>query len=156
MTGLVKWDPWRELTDLRQNFDRTISDVLSEFPFGFSGGRRLAEGGTWYPAVDIRETKDNYEVHAELPGLSKDEISIDVSKEGFTVQGERKREVKEEDKDSGFIREERVYGKFQRSFAFETEINPEKVDAVFQDGILKMMLPKAEQAKVKSVKVKVK
>jgi HSP20 family protein len=108
----------------------------------------------WTPAVDIYENNDSVVVKAELPGVEKDQISVEVKDGILTMRGERKleKEVKEE----SYHRIERSYGTFQRSFSLPVSVNQDKVTARFQDGVLEVKLPKKEQAKPKQIQVDVK
>lgn len=107
---------------------------------------------TWMPAVDIRETDEAYEVYAELPGMKKDDIGITVENNVLTLSGERRfeKEVNEET----FHRIERAYGKFTRSFTLPTQVNPEKVEASYKDGVLTIHIPKVEAARPRKIAIK--
>jgi HSP20 family protein len=127
------------------------------FEDALSRSRGRDEGlrtGMWTPAVDIYENNDSVVVKAELPGVEKDQISVEVKDGILTMRGERKfeKEVKEE----SYHRIERSYGSFQRSFSLPVSVNQEKVTARFQDGVLEVKLPKKEQAKPKQIQVDVK
>ncbi|MCZ7626694.1 MAG: Hsp20/alpha crystallin family protein [Candidatus Methylomirabilis sp.] len=108
----------------------------------------------WSPAVDIFETPDSIVMKAELPGVSRDNIDIQVQDNSLMLKGERKfeREVKEEN----YLRIERAYGAFHRAFNLPTDIQQDKIKAVFKDGVLEVTMPKAEEAKPKQVKIDVK
>jgi HSP20 family protein len=108
----------------------------------------------WTPAVDIVEHANEYVVKVELPGLSKEDVKITLESNVLTIRGEKKQA--NETKDKNFHRIERAYGLFQRSFSMPMAVNSEKIDAVYQDGILTITLPKAEEAKPKQIEVKVK
>jgi HSP20 family protein len=101
--------------------------------------------------VDIYETDDAIVIKADLPGVTKEGISIDVKDRVLTIRGERsdEKEVKEEK----FYRKERVYGKFQRAFNLPDTVDAETIDASFKDGVLKVEVPKPEQAKPKQIAV---
>jgi HSP20 family protein len=127
------------------------------FEDALSRSRGRDEGlrtGMWTPAVDIYENNDDVVVKAELPGVEKDQISVEVKDGILSLRGERKfeKEVKEE----SYHRIERSYGSFQRSFSLPVTVNQEKVTARFQDGVLEVRLPKKEQAKPKQIQVDVK
>ncbi len=108
----------------------------------------------WSPAVDIFETADSIVMKAELPGVSRDNIDIQVQDNTLMLKGERKfeREVKEEN----YLRIERSYGAFQRAFTLPTVVQRDKIKATFKDGVLEVTMPKAEEAKPKQVKIDVK
>ncbi|RMH15816.1 MAG: Hsp20/alpha crystallin family protein [Acidobacteria bacterium] len=113
------------------------------------------DGGTyergWMPAVDIRETDDAFIATAELPGMDKKDIEVTVDGNVLTLRGERK--LEDAQKDNGYRRIERAYGTFQRSFALPTGVDSTKVSAQFKDGLLTLTIPKAEDAKPRTIKV---
>jgi HSP20 family protein len=134
-----------QLTNLREELDRAFGSSLNSF------FRPLGSLNRWNPAVDVYQDKDQFTVYAELPGLKKEEIEISLNGETLTISGERKHEV---NADKGF-RTERYFGKFQRSLTLPVSVNSEKVNATYKDGILKVVLPKAEAAKPKQIAVSV-
>ncbi len=105
------------------------------------------------PAVDFFEEKDEIVVKAELPGMDKDEIEVNLTDHTLTIKGEKKKE--EEVKDENYCKSERSYGSFMRTLELPTEVHSDKVKATFKNGVLEVRLPKTEQAKAKEVKVKV-
>jgi len=149
--AIVRWlDPFRDLSAIQERMNRIFEDALAR-----SRGRE--EGlrtGMWTPAVDIYENNDSVVVKAELPGVERDQISVEVKDGILTLRGERKfeKEVKEE----SYHRIERSYGNFQRSFSLPVSVEPDKVTARFKDGVLEVILPKKEQARPKQIQVDVK
>lgn len=134
-------DPFVGLVDsIFRNWPRT--GALEDN--GFSRG--------WMPAVDIRETADGYELIAELPGLSKDDIEISVDNGVLTLRGERR--LSEDSSRESYRRVERSYGSFERTFSLPTGIDSGKVEASFENGLLTLALPKAETAKARAIKIK--
>jgi HSP20 family protein len=131
------------LTNMRDELDRVFESSFGSF------FRPLGSLNRWSPAVDVYQDKDQFTVYAELPGLKKDEIEISLNGETLTIGGERKYEA---NADEGF-RTERFFGKFQRSLTLPVPVNTEKVNATYKDGILKVVLPKAEEAKPKQIPV---
>jgi HSP20 family protein len=109
--------------------------------------------GAWVPPVDIFETGESIVIKAELPGISKEDITLEVKDNTLLIKGEKKfeKEVKEEN----YHRVERSYGAFQRSFSLPSTVQQDKVKAKVRDGILEVTLPKAEEAKPKQIKVDV-
>ena len=109
--------------------------------------------GEWVPAGDSYETKDSIVLNVELPGVTKEEISLEVKDNTLTLRGEKKMEkdVKEE----SYHRMERTYGSFMRAFTLPSTVQQEMVKARFRDGILEVSIPKAEEAKPKQIKVDV-
>ena len=148
---IVRWlDPFRDLSAIQERMNRIFEDALAR-----SRGRE--EGlrtGMWTPAVDIYENNDSVVVKAELPGVERDQISVEVKDGILTLRGERKfeKEVKEE----SYHRIERSYGNFQRSFSLPVSVEQDEVTARFKDGVLEVILPKKEQARPKQIQVDVK
>lgn len=125
--------------------------ILKEFDDSFFNKRSSAP---WSPKVNISENQDSYVIEAELPGVKKEDIDIDLSHSTLTVKGEKKSEQKDEAED--YIRVESGYGKFSRSFQISDDVDIEKADAGFKDGILKIELKKKEETNPEQVKLKVK
>lgn len=132
-----------------RGFDQLLSDDVFR-PFGLLRREGLEPSG-WLPAVDIRESDDTYEFTAELPGLSKDDVTITVEEKVLTLAGERKFE-ENEDKNS-YHRVERTYGSFSRSFTLPNAVDSEKVAAKFENGLLTISVPKAEETKPRTIKI---
>jgi HSP20 family protein len=107
--------------------------------------------GTWQPVVDMYDEDDRIVIKAELPGMEKKDISVDVKDQVLTLSGERNydHEVKEEN----YYRRERAYGKFQRAFRLPADVNSDKIKADFKDGLLKIEVPKPEKQKPKEITV---
>ena len=146
---LVPWRPFGgELSSFRREMDRIWDRFLGETPFA----KVLSE--EWAPSVDVSETKDNFVLKAELPGLEAKDVNVAISGNLLTIKGEKKKE--EEEKDEHHYCAERYYGSFQRVFQLPTSIQADKVEATFDKGVLKVTIPKAEEAKKKEIEVKVK
>ena len=147
MMNLVKWSPWREMPALRNRFNRLFDD-----PF-FRIGQMDDDGGMglWNPVVDLYEKDDHFMIKAELPGVNKDAIKIDLQDRLLTLSGERTydNEVKEEN----YYRRERSYGKFQRAFTLPADVDSDKIKAEFKDGLLQIEVPKPEEKKAKQVTI---
>jgi len=144
---IVRWrDPFGELDSIHERMNR-----LFEEAFAPSRSREETWAGTWEPAVDIYESDDAIVVTAELPGVEKDQVSVEVKDGVLTLRGERKfeRDVKEE----SYHRVERAYGTFHRSFTVPPGVDPEKVQASMKDGVLAIRLEKREEAKPKQIAV---
>jgi HSP20 family protein len=139
----------RDLAGIADEMNRLVNSV-----FGDSAREASFYKGTWIPAVDISEDDDNYHLYIELPGISKDSVNIRYEDGMLTLSGE-KLEPKASEK-VNFHRVERTYGKFERSFRVPSLIVSDKIDATFQDGLLTVMLPKAEESKPKQIEVKIK
>ena len=146
---LVPWRPFGgELSSLRREMDNLWNRFFGETPLA----RRLGE--EWWPSVDVSEIKDNLIVKAELPGLDAKDVDVSISGDVLTIKGEKKREEEEKDEHHRYV--ERYYGSFQRSFRLPSNVKGEKVEATFDKAILKVTLPKVEEAKKKQIEVKVK
>ncbi|NNF84187.1 MAG: Hsp20/alpha crystallin family protein [Deltaproteobacteria bacterium] len=146
--ALIRWtDPFRDVATLQDRMEQIFGDFLDR---GRSGQEGLGTG-VWTPAVDIYETKDAVCVRAELPGVDKDAVSVEVKDGVLTLRGDRKfeKEVKEEN----YHRVERSYGTFHRSFSLPSSVEGERVTARMKDGVLEVTLPKKEEAKPKQIKI---
>ena len=143
---IMSWRPFRRLSDM----DRFFDEVLGR-PFGWPA--RLRRDELRAPAVEIVEEKDDLVVKAEIPGIKKEQLEINLSDHLLTIQGEKKEE--EEVKKKGYYYSERVYGSFSRTIELPCDVKAEKAKASFKDGVLEVRLPKTEEAKQKEVKVKV-
>jgi HSP20 family protein len=140
----LSMEPWGNLREeINRLFDASFSDT-DTFP-------KLMNA--WGPSLDLFEDKDNLVVRVELPGMKKSDIDVSLHEGTLTVSGERKEESP--DKDAQTHRQERFYGRFQRSIALPVNIAQEKVKATYTDGLLTVTLPKAEDAKPKQIEVHV-
>lgn len=148
--GLRILDPWRDFGSLQERINRMFDDTIGTL---YPHGSEELERGTWIPAVDIHETEDGYIVKADLPGLKKEDIQIDLKNSTLTLKGEKKFEEKVS-KDN-YVRTERAYGTFVRSFTLPHNVDAEKIRASYKDGVLELTLPKKEEAKPKQIKVEV-
>ena len=143
MARLAKWDPFRELLDIKDDFDRMI-DRLFKSEFSLWEGRGA-------PPVDIYEDEDNIIVKAEVPGISKENLSVTLSDDTLTISA---KDVKEKEiKKENYYRKEIRRGGFTRSFTLPCAVDRNKVKATMKDGILEIVLPKAEEAKEKEIKI---
>ncbi|MCL5105574.1 MAG: Hsp20/alpha crystallin family protein [Armatimonadetes bacterium] len=141
---ITRWDPFRDMSVLQDRINRIFSEQAGR------GEIETASGRAWAPVVDILETESDLVVRAELAGLSREEIDIEVTSEYLTVRGERKFDEGNKEK---FIRVERPYGPFQRTFSIGVPVQPDKVRASYRDGLLEVTIPKAEEVKPKKIKV---
>ena len=133
------------------NVDSLFNDFLSA---GRLFGRTLPEGlrDAWVPAVDIQETEKAFVFTAELPGLEKEDVEITLEDNLLTVSGERS--LEEKDEGDTYHRIERSYGKFSRSFSLPSQVDNSQVVAGFADGLLKIEVPKSEQAQPRKIEIK--
>jgi HSP20 family protein len=146
--AVVKWDPFRDLVSIQDRMNRLFEQTLSR-----SRGEEGVTATTWTPAVDIYETADTIVMKAELPGVAREDIQIQIDGNTLTLKGERRfaRDVQEE----SYLRIERAYGSFHRSFGLPATVQQENVRAVLKDGVLELTLPKAEGSKPKRISVDV-
>jgi HSP20 family protein len=149
MSVLAKWDPLRELDD----FSNRLSSFFGRAPIQQHGDDDWFTQAQWAPLVDISEDDHEYLIKAELPGVEKDQVKITVENGVLLLAGERQSEHKE--KNRKYHRVERSYGSFIRSFGLPDDADGTKVKAEFKDGVLKVHLPKDENAKPKRVEIKV-
>lgn len=148
---LVRWnrscDPFREMNSLQRDMNRLFDDNLR----GWFGGR---EGLTrWAPPVDVYEKEDEIVITAELPGMKQDDIEVEVHDGILSIRGEKKVENEINEQNYHFV--ERTYGTFERSFTLPAKVQGESVKATYKDGVLKVHLHKAEEAKPKKISVSV-
>ncbi len=144
--AVVRWRPFRELNSLQREMNRMFESFFRDFEDEATG--ELA----WYPSLDVKETNDKVEVFAELPGMSKDDIKVSIRDNILHLSGEKKRE--EEEKEANYHRMERVYGTFSRTITLPARIEVGKVEAYFKDGVLRLILPKAEEEKPRQIEIK--
>jgi HSP20 family protein len=142
--------PWRpfEFDRIRREMDRLWDSFLEGRPV-----RRVEDDREWLPSVDVSETKNDLVIKAEMPGLDPKDIDISMNNGYLTIKGEKKNGKEEKDENYHLI--ERSYGSFTRSVRLPREVQSDKITASFKNGILKITLPKSEEAKKKEIKIKV-
>jgi HSP20 family protein len=145
--------PLRELAPFDFEQMRMDMDRLWDSFFEGRPRRRVREEREWLPSLDMAETKNAVVVKAEVPGLDPKDIDISLSGDVLTIKGEKKQEKEEREENYHLI--ERSYGSFVRSIHLPTKVRSEKIEASYKNGILKVVLPKSEGAKMKEVKIKV-
>jgi HSP20 family protein len=144
---LTPWRPLGELGSLRREMDRLWDSFFGERPLTRVWERE------WLPSLDVSETKDDFVVKAEVPGIDAENIDISLTGDVLTIKGEKKHEKEEKEEDYHLV--ERNYGAFSRSVRLPAEVEPAKIKASYKNGILKVTLPKSEKVKAKKVKIKV-
>jgi HSP20 family protein len=144
--ALVRFDPTREVDSLQSEVNR----VFDAF-FGNGNGGATATARRWVPAMDLVETEDDLVLRADLPGMSRDDVNIEVKDGTLTVSGERKAE--HEEKSEGFYRLERAFGSFSRSLSLPRGVDPDAVTAGFADGVLEVRIPKPAERKPYRVEI---
>lgn len=147
--ALVKWDPFKEVTTLQERINRLFEDA---FPRTREREEDLSPG-VWRPAVDIFEGETAVVLKAELPGIKKEDVSVEVKDNVLTIKGERKAES--EIKEEKYYRRERTYGSFSRSFNLQYTVKPDKIKARFKDGVLVIEVPKPEEEIPKQINVNI-
>lgn len=145
---LVPWRPFGEMSRLRKEMDNLMNRFFGETAFP----KIVSE--EWMPTVDISETKDNIIIKAELPGMEAKDVNVSISGDMLTIKGEKKKE--KEEKDESHYYSERYYGNYERSFRLPTGVQSSKAEASFDKGVLKVTLPKVEEAKKKEIEIKIK
>ena len=146
MSNLIRWEPASEMMTLREAMDHLFNDAFT---------RPLTLRDGWSaPAIDMYQTDNEIVVKASLPGVKADEVQINITGEVLTLKGEMKHEEEKKDK-AWHIREQR-WGAFERSIALPTDVVSDKAKAEFENGILTITLPKAEEVKPKMINIKAK
>src|SRR4029077_10287472 len=147
MTTIARWEPFRGLSTLHDQVNRLFNETV------LRGQGEDSALTTWSPAVDIYETENELVVKADLPDVAEKDIDVRVENNLLTIRGERKFEksVSEEN----FLRVERTYGSFSRSFSLPNTVNAEAIGAEYKNGVLTVTLPKREESKPRQVKVTV-
>lgn len=145
-TILSRWEPFRGASTLEQQVNRLFSNRLER-----SGEESNLT--SWVPSVDIYETEHELVVKADLPDIDQKDLDIRVENNILTIRGERKFETKVDE--DNYLRVERAYGSFRRSFALASTVNAEAIKADYQNGVLALTIPKREEAKPKQIKVNV-
>jgi HSP20 family protein len=146
---LVKWDPFRNVATLQERINRLFED---SFPPSQAAQDDLAVCA-WRPDVDIYETDSGVVIKVDLPGVRKEDVSVEVKDNLLTLRGERKEEV--EVPENRYYRRERTCGNFMRAFTLQASVTPDKIKATFKDGVLKVNLPHPEAEVPRQVKVNI-
>jgi HSP20 family protein len=147
MMNLVRWNPYGEISAMKNRINKMFGE-----PYWVT--RQMNDDsnmGMWNPAVDLYEKDEHFVIKAELPGVDKNNISIDLKDRMLTISGERSYD--NEAKEENYYRRERSYGKFQRVFTLPAEVDSDKIRAEFKDGLLQVEVPKPEQQKPKQVTI---
>jgi HSP20 family protein len=148
MRGMERYIPTMGLNraNLFPGFDELVSRLFDE------QGLNATTAQTWVPTSDIYETDDHLKIHLDLPGMTRDNLDIQLTDNNtLTIRGERKFEEVDKAK---YHRVERYYGNFMRSFVLPSNVEAEKITASFKDGVLEIVLPKAESAKARKISIK--
>lgn len=151
MANITRWDPFTELTSLQDRLNQMINRPLGFFRDMPPAMEQPLTATNFVPPVDIFEDEHNIILQAELPGLEEKDLNLTVENNVLSISGERK--LEHEEKKDNFHRIERSYGKFTRSFTLPQTVDTEKINAEFNNGVLKIMLNKLEEAKPKQIKI---
>jgi len=145
--SMTRWEPFRGLNTLQEQVNRLFEDSVTRTRSG------QAELASWAPAVDIFETENELVVKADLPDVREKEIDVRVENNTLTIRGERK--FNNEVHEDNYLRVERAYGTFTRSFSLPNTVNTEGIQAEYRNGVLSVRLPKREETKPKQIKISV-
>jgi len=146
--AIVRWEPFRELATLQNEVNRLFNTAYDDAPASGANGGTLRR---WMPAMDLVETEDHFVLRADLPGMSEQDVNIEVEDRVLTVSGERKTE--HEATKEGYHRVERAFGAFSRSLTLPDGVNAEAVEASFDRGVLEIRIPKPEQRKPRKISI---
>ncbi len=149
MSNLIRWEPEREMMSLREAMDRLFDDAFTH-PFGLTNGWHHSS----VPAIDMYQTDNDVVVKASLPGMKADDVQINITGDMLSLKGEMKE--KSETKEKNYHIREQRWGSFERSVMLPTSVVSDKAKAEFEDGVLTITLPKAEEVKPKVITVKAK
>jgi HSP20 family protein len=147
--ALIRWEPVRELNTLQSEMNRLFNNLFdTPLPNGGNAGLRR-----WLPAMDLVETEDDFVLRADLPGLSEDDVNIELEDTVLTISGERKSE--HEERKEGYYRVERASGSFSRSLTLPEGVDGTAITASFDKGVLEVRIPKPEERKPRKVAISV-
>lgn len=146
MATLMRWEPSQEISALQREMNRLFDNFMAPLT-------RQEQGWAFVPAVEMNEKPDSFVLMLEIPGMKKEDLDIEVSADSVSISGERKSKVETEEE--GAFRSEFRYGKFHRTIPLSANIDNQNVKAEYNDGLLTLTLPKAEEEKRKTVKVEV-
>ncbi len=148
---LTLYNPFRAVSRLVRPERGLLADLFGDDLDSFLGLNDRERA--FVPRVDIKENKTNYKIVAELPGLEKDDVKVEVNDHILTIEGEKKEE--KEEKEDGYYRVERSYGSFHRSFGLPEDIKEEKIEAGFKNGVLTLTIPRSKEQKAKQINITV-
>ncbi len=149
MSRLVRWDPFREMVSVRNQMDQLVGDILRE-PSGWHGN---GEHGFRRLPLDLYEDDNGYSVTASMPGIDPEELDISFSENTLTIQGET--QAQEVDENAKWHVRERHIGRYMRSITLPAAVNADSIGAAYEDGVLTLTLPKAEEVKPRRIAVQV-
>ncbi|HMG34289.1 MAG TPA: Hsp20/alpha crystallin family protein [Blastocatellia bacterium] len=143
--SLVGFDPFKDLFDLQRSINQLFADA----------GKPSTETtiSAWTPAVDVYEDEGGFLLKVELPEVNREDVKVSLEENTLSISGERR--IENESKRDGYHRVERSYGQFYRSFTLPPNANTAAINAQFKDGVLRLAIPKKEEAKPKQIEVKI-
>lgn len=147
--SVIRWDPFRNINALQERINRLFDDA---FPRS-TGPEEDLGVCAWRPLVDIYETDEGVVIQADLPGVRKENVSVEVKNNILTIQGQRDVETPVED--DRYYRRERICGAFQRSFTLRSAVSPDSIKASFKNGVLTVHVPRPEEEKPKKISVSI-
>ena len=151
MVMLTRWNPTKDAASISQGMERLFDEMVGRGLWRTSEERPLR--GSWVPAINILEREDAMVITADLPGLKAEDVDVTVEEGTLTIRGERK--LEEVGEGETFHRVERIYGVFERTFTLPNSVDVDKIEARFSNGEMTLTLPKREESKPRSVKIKV-
>ena len=146
MTQLTRQTPNRTL----RNLQREVDDLFDQF-FGRTGGGDGSPSAVWSPSTDLVETDDDFRLRLDVPGMTKDDISINLQDRTLTVSGERTSERTEDSEE--YVRVERAFGTFHRSFTLPDAVDADHIEATYDDGVLTITVPKTEESTRRQIEI---
>ena len=149
MSNLIRWDPFGDRLTLGNGMDRLFDESFTRPGFGWIAPLSAANF-----AIDMYETKNDVMVRAALPGVKPEQVEVTITGDALTIRGESKDE--NEIKEENYVRKERRYGSFSRCVTLPSGVKADKAEATFENGVLTLKIPKTEEAKPKTIKVKTK
>lgn len=146
MRSLIRYSPATDMRRLQREMDHLFGGLFPTYPANSN-----AKGAAWTPRVDLAETDESYLIHLDLPGIGKEDVEINFHDGTLTISGERKTE--EKDENHSYVRVERSYGRFSRAFTLPQAVNDGNIEATFENGVLNINVPKAEEVKPRRIKI---
>jgi len=151
--ALIRWEPVRELNTIQHEMNRLFNAFFEGPPAPGNGGTQTTALRRWVPAMDLVEIDDAFVLRADLPGVGENDVKLELEDNVLTVSGERKAE--HEQRKEGYYRVERAFGSFSRSLTLPEGVDPETVQASFNQGVLEVRIPKPVQRKARKVAINV-
>ncbi len=150
MANMIRFSPGSEMRNIQREIDRVFDSFFTPRRSG-SNGDAASETAVWAPRVDLAETEDAYLIHADLPGIAREDLQINYQDHTLTLSGERRAEAKEEGRN--YVRMERTAGTFYRAFSLPRAVQSDAIEADYTDGVLEVRIPKAEESKPRRIEV---